>query len=108
VNFKDHVARDIGKVFFNVDEFSDSVIIDGHEKVVQIDDDQLKDRGDKEYGGITTGMILYFIPVANYAPIDSPKVGNSQVFNKKMYYIEDVKGESSGVYEILLNQNRGE
>jgi hypothetical protein len=107
MSFKDQVALDISRTFFNINEFSDEVMIDDQEKAVIIDDNQLKARGDKEYGGITTGMLLYFIPVAAYGP-GKPKVGNSQLFNDKQYYIEDVKGESSGVYEILLNQNRGE
>lgn len=108
MTFKDQMARDIGQVFFNSTEFCDTVTIDNQPKLVMIDEDALKERGDKEYGGITTGMILYFIPVSAYAPIAPPKVGATQIFNNRQYYIHDVKGESTGVYEILLNQNRGE
>jgi hypothetical protein len=110
VTFKDHVARDIGITFFNTDEFSDSVIIDDQTCTVQIDSDRLIERSEKEYDGITQGLILYFIPVSEY-PVngqsDKPKVGNSQVFNNKYHLIDSV-AESDGVYEIVINQNRGE
>ncbi|MNW68862.1 hypothetical protein D3C74_477400 [compost metagenome] len=72
---------------------------------MQIDSDRLQKRADKEYGGITTGLLLYFIPVS-ISP-SSPKVGNSQVFNNKLHYIDSVS-EVAGVYEVLLNINRGE
>lgn len=105
MNLKDHIARDIGSTFFKTDEFSDSVIIDGHDFIVQIDSDRLIDRSEKEYAGITTGLILYFIPVSTYP--GTPKVGNSQLFKNKLHYIDSV-AENDGVYEIVINQNRGE
>ncbi|AOZ91632.1 hypothetical protein [Paenibacillus crassostreae] len=107
MNFKEQAALDVTQAFFNVDEFSEEVEIDGVTKPVMIDDDQLKKRSDKEYFGITTGMLLYFIPVAAYGD-QKPKVGNSQIFGKKQYWIDDVKGEDTGVFEIMLTQNRGE
>ncbi len=105
MNFKDQVALDIRNTFFNTDEFSDSVIIDGRDCIVQIDSDRLIERADKEYGGITTGLILYYIPVTDCP--STPRVGNSQVFNNKLHYIDSVL-ENDGVYEIMINQNRGE
>ena len=102
--FKEQLARDIKDVFFNVDEFSGEVIIDGKCCVVQIDSDRLNERAGTEYGGITTGLILYFI-AASYFPKE-PEVGNSQIFNNKLHYIDSVT-EVDGVYEIIINQNRG-
>lgn len=110
MTFKDQIARDITSTFFNADEFSDSVTIDDQQCVVQIDSDRLIERSEKEYGGITQGLILYFIAVSEY-PVtfqsSKPKVGNSQIFNEKLHYIDSV-AESDGVYEIVINQNRGE
>jgi hypothetical protein len=101
--FKDFVLRDIDAVF-NLDEFAEPVTIDGQTVKVIIDDDRLKKRA-AEYGGITTGMILYFIPVSAFSSM--PKVGTSQIFNNRLYYIESVS-EADGVYEIVLSQNQGE
>jgi hypothetical protein len=105
MKFKDYATQDLAKVFFNPDEFCETVIIDGQTKVVYIDQDELKKRVE-EYGGITTGMILYYIPVSEYGS-KVPRVGETQIFKNKLMYIEDVK-ENAGVYEITLNQNRGE
>ncbi|TCZ73052.1 hypothetical protein E0485_21780 [Paenibacillus albiflavus] len=105
MNFKDFAAQDIKDVFFNLGEFSDEIMIDGQPIIVQIDDDRLQKRSENEFGGITTGMILYFIPVSSFS--QKPKVGGTQIFNGKLMYIDDIK-ESAGVFEIVLNQNRGE
>ena len=105
MSFKDHVARDITNTFFNVDEFSDEVTIDGHTCVVQIDSERLIERSEKEYEGITQGLVLYYIPVTECP--NTPKVGNTQTFNKKLHRIDSV-AENDGVYEIVINQNRGE
>lgn len=110
MTFKDQIALDITSTFFNVDEFSDVVVIDGQNCTLQIDSDRLIERAEKEYGGITQGLILYFIPVSEYPVTDQlskPKVGNSQLFNNKLHYIDSV-AESDGVYEVVINQNRGE
>ncbi|MEB3103080.1 hypothetical protein [Ferviditalea candida] len=101
--FKDYVNTDLS-VFFNTGEFSDSVTIDGQQVNVVIDDDRLKKRS-AEYGGVSTGMILYFVPVAAFS--SRPQIGSTQIFNNRMYWVDDVS-ETAGVYEIVLNQNRGE
>jgi hypothetical protein len=105
MNFKDFVAQDIRKTFFNTGEFSDLVIIDGQECAVVIDSERLIKRSEKEYEGVTAGLILYFIPVSAYPT--TPKVGNKQIFNKKLHFIDSV-AENDGIYEIVINQNRGE
>jgi len=105
MNFKDQLALDIEGVFFNLNEFTDEVLIDGERKTVIIDDEQLKKRAEKEYFGVAAGMLLYFIHVNSLTK--KPEVGQTQFFNKRLYYVDDVK-EAGGVYEIVLNQNRGE
>lgn len=105
MSFKDFIAQDLDTVFFDTDTFSESAIIDDHVCEVQIDNERLLERSEKEYGGITAGLTLYFIPVSKYPGV--PRVGNSQVFNKKLVYIDSVS-EMDGVYEIVINQNRGE
>jgi hypothetical protein len=104
VSFKNHIAADIS-TFIDADEFADSVMIDGISLSVVIDAERLKERAATEYGGVTTGMILYFIPVSAFS--SRPSVGSSQRFKNRMMYIEDVR-EDNGVYEVILNQNRSE
>lgn len=105
MNFKEQAALDVVNVFFNTDEFSDEVIIDDQQCIVQIDSDRLLKRAGNEYGGITTGLILYFIPIAEYP--GTPKVGYTQIFNNRLHFIDSVS-DNHGVYEIVINQNRGE
>lgn len=105
MNFKGFVAQDIQNTFFNADEFSDLAIIDGQECAVLIDSERLIKRAEKEYEGVTAGLILYFIPVSAFP--NTPKVGNSQIFNNKLHHIDSV-AENDGIYEIVINQNRGE
>jgi hypothetical protein len=101
----DYFSSDINSVFFNTDEFAAEVIIEGKPMRVLIDEERLRDRGEKEYNGLTTGMILYFIPVSSFS--NKPKVGNTQFFNGRLMYIDDVK-ENAGLYEIIISQNRSE
>ena len=103
-NLKDYMAGDVANVFFNLGEFAETVTIDGKPQKVIIDNDHLQKRM-AEYGGISTGMILYFIPVPDLPK--KPSIGGYQNFNGRPMYIEDVK-ENMGVYEILLSQNRSE
>lgn len=105
MNFKDRLALDNEAVFFNQTEFADEVVIDGKKQIIIIDDEQLKKRAEKEYIGISAGLLLYFIPKSAFS--EGPKPGAMQRFNQKLYYIDDVK-EIGGVYEIVLNSNRGE
>lgn len=105
MNFKDQLALDNEAVFFNQTEFADEVVIDGKKQTIIIDDEQLKKRAEKEYIGISAGLLLYFIPKSAFP--EEPKPGAMQRFNQKLYYIDDVK-EIGGVYEIVLNSNRGE
>lgn len=102
--FKDYIKSDLANTFFNSDEFAEEVTIDGKKHKVVIDDDRLQRRA-ADYGGIATGMILYFIPVS--ALSKKPSIGSVQIFNNRQMFVEDVK-ENLGVYEILLNQNRSE
>lgn len=103
MGFKDHVASD-NHTFINSDEYADQIVIDGVKHRVVIDDDRLQKRA-ADYGGIATGMILYFIPVDSLSK--KPSIGDSQNFNGRLMFIEDVK-QDFGVYEILLNQHRSE
>lgn len=101
--FKDFLMDD-HQVFFNADELATTANVDGKDILVQIDEDRLKEKANVEYG-VTAGLILYFVKVSDLANL--PRVGNQQVFNNRLYYIDDVL-ETSGVCEITLNQNRGE
>jgi hypothetical protein len=104
MGFKDEIQKDMG-VLFNPDEFADTVNIDDQDITIIIDDDRLQKRASTDYGGISTGMILYFVPVASLGK--RPSIGSTQEFNGRLMYVDDVK-EHAGVYEIIITQNRSE
>ena len=102
-NLRDYFFSDLN-TFLNQNEFAESATIDGVTQTIVVDEDKLKKRA-AEYGGITTGVILYFIPASAFSR--KPKIGDTQTFNNKLMYVDDVS-ESHGIYEIVLTQNRGE
>lgn len=106
MSFKDHVAADLDNVFFNPNEFCETAIIDGKEMLVMIDNERLQERAEKEYGSVTTGLLLYYVRVSEYG-LRAPEVGSAQIFNGQLFYVASIT-EKFDMYEILLSQNRGE
>lgn len=102
MNFKDHVANDIG-VFLNTDEFAESVVISHKAHTVVVDDDRLKERQSSDYNGIFEGGVLYFIESSTLP--EMPVVGDIQVFRGRLMIVVDSK-HNMGMYEVILNQNR--
>lgn len=102
---KDYFSSDMA-VFFNAGEFSGIHLIDNIEKVITIDNEKIKEVSKATNQGISLGEILYSIPVVDYGN-KMPRIGDSQIFDKKLMYITSVN-EDMGIYEIILSQNRGE
>jgi hypothetical protein len=102
---RDYFKSDIDQAFFNANEFAELAQVDGKEVLVQIDEERLKEKANADYGGISTGLVLYFIKVTDLP--ERPRIRNQQLFNNRLYWIDDVL-EVEGIYEITLNQNRGE
>lgn len=103
---KDLLVSDLD-VFVNSDEFAEPHLIDGRTINVIVDNEHLINRSKKEYDGITVGEILYFVKVSEYGP-KKPRARDAQTFDGRLLYIFDVRGEDTGMYEIILSQNRGE
>lgn len=100
---KDFIETDM-KVFFNLDEFAVTHVIDGRQLDIVIDNDQLKELNKKEYDGISIGEILYYVKAIDYGK--RPEQGTLQIFDGRQMYVLDSK-EDNGIYEIILQQNRG-
>lgn len=103
MSFRDQIQADL-VTFFNQNEFAEPHLIDGRTLNVTVDNDHLKERSKKEYDGISVGEILYFVSAEQYG--ERPEQGAPQVFNDRQMYVFDVR-EDTGVYEIILSQNRG-
>ena len=102
---KDYFSSDMA-VFLNAGEFATTHSIGEIEKSIIIDNDKIKKVSKDTNQGISLGEILYSIPVVDYGS-KPPKVGDTQIFDKKLKYISYVN-EDMGLYEIILSQNLGE
>lgn len=103
MSLKDQIQSDLD-LFFNADDFAKPHTIDGRILNVVIDNDQLTKRSKKEYDGLTVGEILYFVKAADFG--ERPEQGTPQIFDGRQMYVFDCR-EDNGVYEIILQQNRG-
>ena len=98
--FKEFAALDLD-TFINDDFFGEYHNINGQNKLVVLDKEQLSWRRMKDFDGNIIGNILYYIKVSDYVG-RSPKSGDAQTFDGKICTIIDVR-EDNGLYEIILN-----
>ncbi|WP_422447808.1 hypothetical protein [Thermoanaerobacterium sp. DL9XJH110] len=103
MSFKDIIQSDLN-VFFNLDEFAETHTIDGRPLNVIVDNDRLQQRSKKEYDGISVGEILFYVKASDFG--ERPEQGTPMVFDGRQMYVFDCR-EDDGVYEIILQQNRG-
>ncbi|TGE36883.1 hypothetical protein E4K67_17440 [Desulfosporosinus fructosivorans] len=103
MSFKDQLTKDLD-VFLNTDEFAELHAINGVELVCTVDNDQLKERSKKEYDGIAAGELLFFVKKADYGI--RPEEGTPVIFDGRQMYVFNAR-EDTGMYEIILSQNRG-
>jgi len=99
--FKEQVARDRKDVFINADEFGSAHTIDGIPVDMVIDNDELRQRGDRS--GLDLGALLFFARVEDMPW--KPSVDRELLFDGKYMYVRTFN-EDDGVYEITLAQNR--
>lgn len=102
--FKEFIEKDLDAIFFNLDEFAEPHNINGRILNVIVDNDRLMQRSKKEFDGISIGEILYYVKASDYG--EKPEQGTPQIFDDRQMYVFDVR-EDCGVYEIILQQNRG-
>jgi len=101
--FKEQIAQDLA-IFFNQNELAEPHQIDGRTLNVIVDEDQLKERSQKEYDGISVGEILYFVKAEDYG--ERPEEGTPQIFDGRQMYVFNCR-DNDGMFEIILSQNRG-
>lgn len=104
MGFKDTVTQDIA-IWFNTSEFAEPHKIDDRTLNIIVDNDRLMRRSKKEYDGISVGEILYYVKKEDYG--ERPAEGTPQLFDGRLMYVFDCR-EDSGIYEIILRQNRSE
>lgn len=94
----------------NLDEFSDTHIVNGKAMTVQIDNNELIDR-EKRYqykrslyaDGVYLKEVLIYVKAEEFGPL--PAVGRTLVMDRKTYVVADAVDEC-GVYTITLESNK--
>ena len=107
--FKDLLKQDLN-TFFNVDEFAESVEINGVSVVVVNDEYELELIKNKDTSGLVTGDILIFITDSEYQKIPKvscpPEVGDVLMYSGKPATITKTSTED-GVNKIILQFTGG-
>lgn len=103
MSLKDQIQSDL-VVFINTDEFAEPHVINGQILNVIVDNDRLKERSKEEYEGISVGEILYYVKTEDIG--ERPEEGTPQIFDGRQMYVFDCR-DGDGMYEIILQQNRG-
>lgn len=106
MTFKDIIKSDVRGVFLNLDEFSETHMVNGKPMAVQIDDNEQIEREkrfNQNMDGIYTNQTLIYVSAAEFGPL--PKQGTALQLDRRMYRVADAIHED-GVYSITLEANR--
>lgn len=106
MGFKDVIKADVHKVFLNVEEFSDTHVINGVEMPVQIDSNEQIEREkrfNQNMDGIYKKQKLIYVAASDFGPM--PKQGSILTMDKRTYRVADAIDEG-GIYSITLEANR--
>lgn len=106
MGFKDVIKADVHKVFLNVEEFSDTHVINGVEMPVQIDSNEQIEREkrfNQNMDGIYKNQKLIYVAASDFGPM--PKQGSILTMDKRTYRVADAIDEGD-IYSITLEANR--
>lgn len=101
MSFKDMIAEDLERTFFNLEEFADTHVVDGKEVSLIIDNDELKRRqGGQEYA-IEESSTLFYCKSEDVA---RKKPGQSMKVDGRICTVDDWK-EDMGMATVVLREN---
>jgi hypothetical protein len=103
MNFKDAMAEDVDKVFFNDSEFAENAMIDGKSVPIIFDDDALQGKSDVYAMGLADGERLVFIKEKDLRRLPQP--GEQMTINDKQWYVRHALS-NAGVFELRIGRER--
>lgn len=104
MSFKNQLQRDVDKVFFNLDEFCDSHVINGKAMVALIDDNKLFESpssGNPQILGVFGGQTTLYVKADQYGSV--PKRGALITIDGQRFTVSGVTVEM-GVYQITVER----
>lgn len=106
MTFKELVQQDTKEIFLNFDEFGEIHLVDGEEKVLIIDTNELVEREkrkDISLAGVFKKHLLFYIQAEDLGGM--PKIGGMMMFDRKSYVVTDAINED-GIYSISLEATK--
>lgn len=106
LTFKQILQRDIDETFFNLEEFSETYIIDGTPMAAMVDDMEHIEREKKMQSnmeGLFARQILLYVKALEFGAL--PAQGRLLNLDGKRYIVVDATDEG-GVYTITLEANK--
>ena len=110
MTFKEQIAQDNKNIFMNLDEFSETHVIDGKEMAVQIDSNEMirrekyyQNKNNQYAEGVYRKRLLIYVSAEKFGPL--PAVGRHLTLDGKNYIIMDAIDEE-GIYSISLEANK--
>lgn len=107
VTFKSVLAQDVESIFFNLDEFSDTHVIDGQSMTAMVDEMEQIEREKKmksKMDGLYVRQVLLYVKASEFGPL--PARGRLLTLDGKKYMVVDATGEDDLVYSITLEANK--
>lgn len=101
MTFKEQMAKDVGAVFLNPNEFGETHVVNGKEMVIVVDNYELSERqqsGQPKYG-IYKNQKLVYAAASEFGPL--PAQGSLFTLDKRDYLVADAVSEG-GIYLITI------
>ncbi len=104
MTFKEQMAKDVGAVFLNPNEFGETHVVDGREMVIVMDNNELlaRQRQGQYADGIYAGQKLIYVAAADFGPL--PAYGSFFTIDDEGYTVIDAISEGD-VYAVTIEAN---
>jgi len=103
MEFKDVLATDVDNVFFNSNEFAESVIIDGKSVPIILDEDALQGMSELYAMGLAEGEQFIFVKEKDMNRL--PQEGDQLTKDGKEWYVRHAVS-NMGVFGIRIGRTR--
>jgi len=103
VSLKEQIASDIDSVFFKTDEFAETVVIDGKDVPIILDNDALDGMSDVYAMGLAEGEQFIFIREVDMNRLPQP--GEQLTKDGRQWYIRHAVS-NMGVFALRIGRER--
>ena len=102
MSLKEVIHDDIDRVFFNLNEFAETVVIDGKEVPIVLDMDGLNDKTELYAMGLAAGEELIFIRASDMHKLPNP--GDQLTKDGRQWYVRHAVS-NLGVFALRIGRD---